>query len=159
MEETASGNTQTQNRESTMINLPCISLWQFYASAIHLNVKKIETRPRPWKHRGDIAIHAAKRPMLPAEKEVLAGLKAQFGELEIIPDFPPLGVVLCVAELYDCKPTEDINDLCEMELSLGNFTSGRFGWMLRNVRPLKEALRWPGKQGIFRVNIPKQLLP
>lgn len=42
--------------------MKAISLWQPWASLIAAGVKSIETRGWPTNYRGQIAIHAAKRP-------------------------------------------------------------------------------------------------
>lgn len=44
-----------------MKSLPCISLWQPWASALAIRSKRNETRSWATSYRGPIAIHAAKR--------------------------------------------------------------------------------------------------
>ena len=124
-----------------------LSLYQPWATLIACGVKRVETRSWSTAYRGLVAIHAGK--LWTREQRVFTGrLRRRFPE--VMPESllePPLGVVVCVAELVDCLATKDLVDtVTETERTCGDYERGRYGWVLRNVRPLKTpvALRgWP----------------
>ena len=79
-----------------------LSLWEPWASAMHLGRKENETRSWPTQYRGDVVICAAKRKMT----------KDDLDTLYILVDPPdvknyviPYGCALCVVELWKCIPT------------------------------------------------------
>lgn len=79
----------------------------------------------------------------------------------------PLGALVCVADLVDCRPTGSFT-LAEItgprrhkgattpgyewtEQQMGDFSAGRFGWVLENVRPFLAPIPFKGAQGFFQV--------
>lgn len=143
----------------TPIQYKCISLWQPWASAVELLLKKNETRGWPTHYRGPLAIHAAKRQTA-EQVEVFTKLLRfehiwevfhrhgydKFSQL-------PFGCVLCVGSLDDCLPTVDVKT-STTEFLLGDYSIGRFAWKLNDIVRLKERLYVPGRQGFFNVWIP-----
>lgn len=74
----------------------------------------------------------------------------------------PLGAVVCVANLVGCMQTELVpkNLLDEVrgeypyqwcERQMGDFSPGRFAWLLSAVHALSETVPFAGKQGLFEV--------
>jgi hypothetical protein len=81
----------------------------------------------------------------------------------------PFGAVVAVCDLLDCRPTASFS-LAELEevrtpagaeaahlyywteRMMGDFTLGRFGWVLANVRPLGKPVPCVGRQGLFEVS-------
>lgn len=120
-----------------------ITLWQPWASAIALGHKKIETRSRRTHVRGQLAIHAAKR--WTAGQKEFAQVEKACGRLAAR---IPLGAVVAVADLVDCKPVEEIATGA-IERIYGDYESGRFGWLLDNIRPLSEPVGCKGGQGFW----------
>ena len=151
-----------------------ISLWQPWASAIALGSKHIETRSWPTKYRGPIAIHAAKRCV---KSELIhlscchnwtgALYKHLFGQPGKCILALPFGAIVAVCELVDCRPSESFTngELDEdrfptntgiyrwTERGMGDFSLGRYGWVLKNVRALENPTPWKGSQGFFNVDI------
>jgi activating signal cointegrator 1 len=133
-----------------------ISLWQPWASAIAIGVKKIETRSWPTSYRGPLAIHAAKT------KEHLDYARMP----EVAPAFMaagirtmgnfPLGAIVATCVLKDCFSTQIFNAIGELERALGNYDEGRFGWVLSDVVWIKNPIPFRGSQGFF--NVPDELL-
>jgi hypothetical protein len=139
--------------ESTTI--PAISVWQPWASAIATGVQRIETRPRDTHKTGWIAIHASKRW---TEDQVIATdfLASQYEEIFEAFTFMegqpmPLGAIIAVADLADSVRVDMLSTISPMERDLGNYASGRYGWVFREVRPLTTPLKWKGSQGWFHV--------
>lgn len=129
--------------------MKAISLWQPWASAISLGHKRIETRGWPTRHRGPIAIHAAKR-WTPEEREIASMFEERHGMTGLAD--PPRGCIVAVATLVSVRPTEHlIEEISETEEMLGNYGPGRYGWMLEDVRRLDDPVPWRGMQGLFEV--------
>ena len=135
--------------------LKCLSLWQPWASFVMLGHKMNETRSWPTNYRGDLAIQAAKnRSALSETGNILeeAGLHrtdwTKKGEANW-----QLGSILCVVELVDCVPTKNIRDgLSRRELAMGDYSDGRFAWLFKNIRRLKEFVPIRGFQGVFHLS-------
>lgn len=156
-----------------------ISLWQPWASAIAVGLKKFETRS--WKaecigHR--IAIHAAKRNT-PKErawwmKHVkgcgdIVDLNAHAFHEAGIHDWTdlPLGAVVCTADLIAVTPTAELIKSGRvfdggLEFCWGNYDAideeknvPRYGWELANVVALPKPVPCIGRQGFFMWDQPK----
>lgn len=148
------------------MRLPCLSLWQPWASAIGRG-KSIETRH--WEApdkliRQRFAIHAAKRPLTKAEKCLVDTLRLYHGlDLSDV----PYGALVCTAILEECfeipeRPScffldpFDPNDTGIMlpstdpiEKLLGNYSPGRYAWVFGDVRFLPVPIPAVGRQGIW----------
>jgi hypothetical protein len=142
-----------------------ISLWQPWASLIAIGAKKVETRHWSTSHRGPLVIHAAKTKdgyddiisHREENGERALRLRPPFGDVLRAAGYErlielPLGALLCVVDLVDCVPTESLAaKISEQERAFGNYGSGRFGWILENVRVLPAPVPYRGAQGIFSV--------
>lgn len=126
--------------------MKAISLWQPFASAIPLGLKRIETRHWTTNYRGELAIHASKKDTTELRAVAyLGGMPAR--------DLP-FGYVVAIVTLVDVLPTELLaGALSEAEIHFGDYRPGRFGWILHNVRPVKP-FPFKGGQGFF--NIPDE---
>lgn len=124
-----------------------ISLWQPWASAVALGVKRVETRHWSTNYTGTLAIHAAKR-WTRAERE-FAEIEHTLGRL---PSRLPLGALVATCTLMGCRRTEDVShQLGSIERMYGNYDSGRFAWFLTDIQALDEPIPWKGAQGFFNV--------
>lgn len=127
--------------------MKALSLWQPWATAIAVGAKKVETRGWYTPYRGPLAIHAAKR--WTAEEREFA---EDFQRLGVLPAVIPLGAVVAVCRLVDCHRTESVeSSLSEDERGWGNYTPGRWAWMLADVVALPEPIPYRGAQGLFIV--------
>jgi hypothetical protein len=127
-----------------------ITLWQPWASLIAQGVKKIETRPRATPYRGPLLIHASKawgKKQKDAARDLAEMQPRLFGELFDTRDMP-FGVVVAIARLVDVRPitSEWIAQQTEVEIDVGNWTLGRFGWVLADVCPVKPGIPMSGVQ-------------
>lgn len=136
-----------------------ITLHQPWASAVVLGLKVFETRSWAPEFRGRLAIHAGK-----AVRDADGG-RAKFEQLSRAfsalgcTSFEelPFGVVIGavdVVECYRCAPGQQQFlaqrvDSLSLELSLGNFASGRYAWELRNVVRLAQPVPARGYQKIW----------
>lgn len=122
--------------------MKAITIWQPYAQAIVLGLKKFETRSWPTKYRGKLAIHASLKP-LSKERKLLV-------EKYNIKDCA-LGEVIAVVDLVDCilMTDEFIKAQSEAERDFGDWHVGRFAWKLENIKVLKNPVKLSGKQGLW----------
>jgi hypothetical protein len=157
--------------------MKALSLHQPYASAIALGVKRIETRGWITHHRGDIAIHATQAAK-PGNIAILRGAPAAHqaafvtagyeagGQISLIK--LPLGAVVAIAKLEAIVPVEDMVRGCYFtkaeeliggpdERFWGDYTAGRFAWVLTDIRRLATRIRALGKQGLWDWTPPADL--
>lgn len=132
--------------------MKAISLWQPWASAVALGLKRIETRHWFTAYRGPIAIHAAKR-WTRDERE----LHAEEVAAGHMPAELPFGALVAVARLTAIRPTDQLAaEVTSDEYCWGNYAPGRFGWLLEDIQALPTPVQFRGLQGIFEV--PNELL-
>lgn len=130
------------------------TVYQPYAYATIAGLKHYETRPRRTNIRGRVAVHAAKKDawrsgilekgIMPQIEELLTehqGCGNQFAHLDY-------GAVIGTVEIVDCVPAEEIvNTLTERERLLGDYSPGRFAWVLENPVMFDEPFPARGQQG------------
>lgn len=134
--------------------MKALSLWQPWASLVAAGVKIDETRHWSTDYRGPIAIHAAKTLDVAGAPDHLC--LSVFGQFW--PRTLPSGVVVCIAELYDCVQADRIAGyVSRANLAAGNFAPGRFAWRLRNIQALKTPIPVVGRQGLFNWTPPAAL--
>lgn len=116
-----------------------LTLIQPWASLIIDGKKTIETRSWPTKHRGALAIHAGKK----VDKHACVA----FGyDAETI----ATGLILGTCELIDC--VQFPNDKTPPD-PYGDFSVGRFGWVLQNVKKLVPVKPAKGMLGLWESSI------
>ncbi len=122
--------------------MKALTIWQPYAQAIALGLKKFETRSWSTKYRGKIAIHASVKP-LSKERKLLA-------EKYDIKNFS-FGEIIVIADLTDCilMTEKFIKSQPQSELDLGNWCIGNYAWKLENIQILTPPQKASGKQGLW----------
>ena len=130
------------------------TVYQPYAFATVVGLKHYETRPRRTNIRGRVAVHAAK----------LDAWKSGVLEAGIMPEIEKIlsehqgtgtrparlayGAVVGTVEIVDCVPVEEITDtLTDQERLLGDYSPGRFAWVLQNPIMFEKPIPARGKQG------------
>ena len=148
--------------------MKAISLTQPWATLVAIGQKKIETRSWATAYRGWLLIHAAKG--FPAEAQALCGttpflMALRRGGVNSSTALPR-GAIVAVANLHHVgqfyrstgggalrdgicirgKPyrIDDPN-----ELAFGDFTPGRYGFILTNVHPLPEPVLCRGALSVW----------
>ncbi len=153
--------------------MKALTLTQPWATLVALEAKRVETRSWPTHHRGPLAIHAAKgldpiggaaglELLLKTEPfaTVFREEAARRGPGTTYGDLLPFGRVVAIVELDDVVPTEKLLDTWGLvewmnpddfarEKGFGDYSPGRFGWLLRDVRPLVIPLETRGYQGLW----------
>jgi len=144
--------------------MKAISLWQPWASAISVGSKQIETRSWKTGYRGPLAIHAAKK--WNRRLDALARALYKHGiplpwddkyKSRKLKKWLPLGAFVCLVDLVDCVEMTDnwISQQGKTELLLGDYKSGRWGWILKNIRPIPGSagsVSAKGQQGLWTVS-------
>jgi hypothetical protein len=143
------------------MKMKALTLTQPWATLVDLGQKRIETRSWSTSYRGELVIHAAKGfPKWAQETCEEDSFRA--GLLGLTAKELPVGVGLCIVRLIGCFPTTEsgLNKLgfamgCKpqaRELEFGDYSDGRFAWLMEYVRrldrqdPVKGALglwEWP----------------
>lgn len=147
-----------------------ISLWTLWAMLIAYGHKKIETRswPAPKGLIGQrIAIHATKS-MPGWVKKLLRGfaglLKIEYEGSwlqQLERGIGPFGKVVATAKLVGCEKIisnekyhriaclESGRDVTDPEYYFGDYTPGRYAWILEDIQPLPEPVPAKGMQGLW----------
>lgn len=84
-------------------------------------------------------------------------------DAETIIDELPFGAIVAVCELRHCRPTSEINssfrawkdgqcywDLTDQERAFGDYSAGRFAWLLGDIRALPEPIPARGALGLWQ---------
>jgi hypothetical protein len=159
--------------------MKAITLYQPFAALIAIGAKRIETRSWNTNYRGPLAIHVSKRvppeyrsycnwmhePFATALKGVLWdkheatmnfwGQETPGIQYQEFKENLRLGCVIATCELVDCIQVPQIgfrrNGLPppEPELSFGDYTPGRYAWILVNVKPLETPIPAKGALGLW----------
>jgi hypothetical protein len=157
--------------------MKALTILQPWASLIPAGAKTIETRSWATKYRGPLAIHAgqSKEYSLLVRHtpfyEALCQDKNSIVcyEWDNMPDSLPFGAVIAIADLIDClkvvvRVSLKIGDEKRVaavlennikvfgnELEFGDYTIGRYAWVLTNVRKINPVPA-KGKQRLWEWN-------
>ena len=150
--------------------IDCLSLLQPWTTLLTLwrdgkaIGKAIETRSKPTRHRGLLAIHASKgdrdlkaffyacerQDKSPLVIHALAALE-EFYPGRNIEELFPLGKVLAIGNLIRVEHTEMIRDrLRARERAFGNYDDNRYGWMFKDMQQLETPVPALGSLGIWK---------
>lgn len=140
-----------------------LTLTQPWATLVATGAKRIETRSWTTPYRGPLAIHAAKGLSSVGGATGLHALVSRWPFSEkVYSEELPLGAIVATAVLLDVWATERIaaelerrvelgSSDAEFELVFGDYSHGRFGWILGDVVPLAEPLPCKGALGLWNV--------
>lgn len=139
--------------------MKAITLWQPWATLLAVGCKHMETRSWPTKYRGEILIHASKKPYSQVRKILPTKDRRYIEDLLQInrvngQEHVPTGVIVGKAELTGCmKITESFRsglaNIRPEELILGDFTPGRYAWIMERPVLFKEPIPAKGMQGLW----------
>jgi hypothetical protein len=134
--------------------MKALTLTQPWATLVAIGAKQVETRSWRTTYRGPIAIHAAKtfprqaRNLCCTEPFAFALQRARLLGQPAPAD--SVGMVLCICDLWACKPTEDIAPvLGAYERAFGDYNVGRYAWGLRIIRVLPQPVPAKGALGLW----------
>lgn len=104
-------------------NFTCLSVRQIWADLIGSNRKPIETRSWRTEYRGELLICSSKQMDKSFTSPTLA---------TVLTERYRLGITVCLVDLVDVRPLQP----CDEALTLCPFESGRWAWVLENIRPV-----------------------
>lgn len=140
--------------------MKALTVYQPWASLIVAGIKRIETRPMRTGQRDTLAIHAAKASPL----QTMAGmpyidrervLAIVDNELLVPAEDLPRGCLLGTVTVIDCLPAEIVGKVYNVgraEHQLGDYTEGRYAWVLRDPRQLGWVIPCRGYQGLWNTS-------
>lgn len=133
-----------------------LTLIQPWASLIACGAKRIETRSWKTSYRGLLAIHAGKKVDAGCFENPLFREALQTAGIQS-PDDLPRGVILAIANLHQCIETDGMQGrwgreyvggaswhLTERERAFGDYSPGRYAWLLNGIRPLRTPILMKG---------------
>jgi len=131
--------------------MKAISLLQPWASLVVMGVKKIETRNWRTTHRGTILIHAS-------QGKAGSIFAADLPFKKYIPDFKklPFGAIVGQATITDVMriemlemPDELIDRLTMEEKAFGDYSEGRYAWLLEDHKQFDNPIPARGTLSIW----------
>lgn len=139
-----------------MSTTKALSLTQPWATLVAIGAKRIETRSWSTNYRGPLAIHAAKGfPKWARETTYQRPFSSVMLQHDLRLVDLPLGAILATCTLADCVPTESIRgSLSENEVAFGDYSDGRWAWVLENVQVLPEPVPAKGSLGLWNWTLP-----
>ena len=142
--------------------MKALTLWQPWASLVltrdftGVPWKRIETRGWATNYRGLLAIHASKRTDFGFFKDLSPVGRIKFGKAGLVNEEDltelPHGAVIGKVELLDCIPIERLYGTpydAPQERSFGDWSPGRYGWLLAAPVLFDEPIPAKGKQGLW----------
>lgn len=156
--------------------MKALTLTQPYATLVALGAKHIETRSWSTRYRGPLAIHAGKGLGPVGARAGLYDLAfsdpdgffyqvLKRANILCIDDLP-LGAIVATARLEACVDTLFMTlekrarvtgwdgeqrywNLTDQEESFGDYSPGRWAWLLADIKPLAEPILARGAQGLW----------
>jgi hypothetical protein len=149
--------------------MKALTLTQPWATLVAIGAKRIETRSWRTSYRGPLAIHAAKGLASVGGKRGLRQLIASepFATALAGHSWLPLGAIIATCTPVDCVPTEQIMKafgaygptdasgghklwpLTDQELTFGDYSANRWGWLLDDVQMLDTPVFCKGALGLW----------
>ena len=145
--------------------MKALTLTQPWATLVAIGAKKIETRSWRTSYRGPLAIHAAKGFPKWAkdtcrDNPFHSALYAAGLARERWTEGIPIGCVIATCNLLDCLPMvatgclsgvfDDYPELdTPQERAFGDYSEGRYAWILEDVKPLPEPVPAKGALSLW----------
>ena len=134
--------------------MKALTLYEPHAMLVAIDAKKNESRSWGTSYRGPLAIHAAKQ--WPSWAKLLL-LRERFRSVLLpmnlhYPEALPLGAIVATCVLVECwKIGVDSQYLIlsDQERAFGDYSLGRFMWMLSNIKRVDPPIPARGKQRLW----------
>jgi activating signal cointegrator 1 len=141
-----------------------LPLWQPWATLVAVGAKRVETRSWPapaylWGQR--IAIHATKGGLSKRDEEELLARPGFAQALGAEASMLPRGAIVATCLLarstrITAGAAAQLEQRNPREFAFGDYTPGRFAWVLQDVRALDDPFPCRGHQGLF--DAPKEVV-
>lgn len=135
--------------------MKALTLWQPWATLIAHGIKTVETRSWPICAPVDqLAIHAAKRPMTRDDeawlrRELTDRYSREFADVLARQARMMRGVVVAVCAVEVCLPGPAVLKAMPDQAPWGDFTAGRWAWVLKDITPVDPPVPATGRQGLW----------
>lgn len=134
-----------------------ISLLEPYASLIKEKKKLIETRSWKTEYRGELYIHASLKKLTNNDLEEKKNI------IKLLEDKGfKYGYIIAKCKLVDCKYMDDkfIDEVKQkpIEYICGEYSVGRYGWILEDIEVLDEPIIAKGQLGIWNYYSPSETM-
>lgn len=151
--------------------MKALTIYQPWAQLIAMREKKIETRSWVTNYRGPLAIHAGKNNKYESLSFQEPFYSSLFKEASGYTYPIEYGCVVAVGNLVDCSeipnrfgyPSRQKVILANgrhvhgNEYIFGDYSPGRYAWILSDVKILPEPIPAKGRQGLWNWEPPDQL--
>lgn len=132
--------------------MKAFTVYQPFAFAIVAGIKPHETRPRRTNIRGRVAVHAGMKEIDAVLKRCSEEYREKIIQLQhespFIDNVLYRGGIIGTVEIVGCVPVEEVvNRLTERERLLGDYSPGRFAWVLKDPIMFDEPIPARGQQG------------
>jgi hypothetical protein len=142
--------------------MKALSLIQPWATLIAIGAKRIETRSWPTDYRGPLAIHASK--WLGTDGRVVSAHVADClsccheepyrtaltrSGIESVRDLPSGALVATVRLVGVLRTDSSLLRVDFEEREFGDYSPGRYAWLLADVRPLPTPIPFRGMPGLW----------
>lgn len=148
-----------------------ITLTRPWATLVAFGEKMIETRSWSTRYRGPLAIHAASgvsgiggirryrricggepfQSVLCKHMDKLMNYGHDYNAAQDI--LQPFGAIMAVCELFEVVSTDVNLGITDQEKAFGDYSPGRFAWILRNVQRFEKPIPAKGKLGLWDYEI------
>lgn len=146
--------------------MKAITLTQPWATLVAIGAKHIETRAWQTSYRGPLAIHAGKGAGKIGWPQInhICRHTEPFKSVLMLDQHPfyvlPIGAIVATCVLRYCMSMPDdgsigwkFNDdewiITDQERAFGDYTPGRFAWLLANIRALPEPIPAKGALSLW----------
>jgi len=129
--------------------LKCLSISQPFADLIISGEKSIELRNWNTNFRGEFLIHAPIKIRTKDSKRLKINKKLI------------TGAIVGKATLYDVKKYNSVKEVRmdqKFHYASKDFYNKKFGFILKNAKPLRIPIPWKGQLGFFEVKLPKTII-
>ena len=138
-----------------MTDVRALTITQPWATLIQRGAKRLETRSWYTNYRGALVIHASKS--FPLECQNLLRMPAFYNGVGCVPAKNLLrGVGLCVCIMRACVKVTELYKLKALgftpsvdELTFGDFSKGRYAWLLEHQYDFIEPIPAKGSLGLW----------
>lgn len=131
-----------------------ITAWQPWATLLATGKKHNETRSWKTSYRGEILIHAAKADHSGILMHIPLNELEYFQEAGVTNEKLPTGVIIGKAKLVDCFQIDEayrrkLQKENPAELAFGDYTIGRYAWVMADQVLFDKQIPAKGKQGLW----------
>ena len=136
--------------------MKAITILQPWAWLLATGKKRCETRSWKTNFRGEILIHAGKKNMTDIMRQTIEARhmeQAGVFDTEII-----TGAIIGKATLVNCVPIDEaiaklIKEQHPDEFDFGDFTAGRYAWVMEEAELFEKPIPVAGKQGLWNFSM------